>query len=126
MTSETRVDEGIPGLGPPRLASIESMTRYDAERPSRTTSPHEIAAAISTATPRNRVVIFIPIVRCTSPFDDARRNENEQLCALIARRVALEQPFQERNRAKSRSAVVRHPFGARVYAPQDRPLSVAH
>src|SRR4051794_26532461 len=58
ITSELRVAVTVPPvLARPRIPPSESMTRYDGDRPVRTTSPHEAAAPIKAPIVRNRVML---------------------------------------------------------------------
>src|SRR5262245_24050345 len=63
----------------------------------RTTSPHETDAAMIAASPRILVVLRIQLLA----LDDSRRDEDQELGALIVDGVALEQPTEQRDLAQS-------------------------
>src|SRR5262245_2325446 len=64
ITSEVSTPDGVPGCGPPRLPSSDSMIRYTGELPSRATSPHETPAAITAERTNNRAAFRLIMGSC--------------------------------------------------------------
>src|SRR5204862_2296208 len=60
-----------------------------------------------------------------SDLDDPRRDENQQLAALIRHRLSLEQPAQQRELVQPRRSVIRRLLVADVDAADYRRLAVA-
>src|SRR5207302_8457700 len=60
----------------------------------------------------------------SSSLDDFRRDENEQLRALLVERVALEQPAEQGDAADAWRPIVRRLLLADVDAADDRRLAV--
>src|SRR4051794_17203575 len=86
MTSEVSVVAGVPMVAAPRMPASESITRYDDARPVRTTSPHETDTATIATSKEIRVRRCIRVILCSSALDDARRDEDQQLRALVVQR----------------------------------------
>src|SRR5690349_13820071 len=57
MTSDSRFEVAWVTDDPPRTAPSVSITRYTGELPSRTTSPHEVNPATTTARPARRMTL---------------------------------------------------------------------
>src|SRR4030095_10838086 len=100
-TSDKRNPEGVPE--PPADAWSESMTSMTGALPWRTTSPHEIDAAKAATSPRRCEVLRIQLLA----LDDSRRDEDQELGALIVDGVALEQPTEQRDLAQPGRPIVR-------------------
>src|SRR5262245_33296860 len=105
----------------PWAACSRSITSMTGALPWRTTSPHEVEAATIAASPRILVTLRIQLLA----LDDSRRDEDQQLGALIVNRVAFEQPAEERDLAQPGRAVVRRLLLAGEDAADDRGLPVA-
>src|SRR5204863_5284470 len=93
-TSESRKAPRAPGVAPD-AAWIESTTRIIGDRPVRATSPHD-ADARPTATLIATVFSCLIGALISLTFDDPWSDENQQLAALIAQRLAAEQPAEQR------------------------------
>src|SRR4051794_35218791 len=125
-TSETRFDDPVPlALGPPRVAVTEFTTSITGARLLRTTSPQETVDATSATAARTGLtirILFIGILPL--PFDDARRDEDQQLAAAIEGVVTLEQPVQQWNAAEPGRAIRLILLVAQVDAADDGRLTV--
>src|SRR5262245_11937814 len=77
-TSEVSEPDAVPAVGPPRTPSSELTTSNTGDRSCRTTSPHDVVAAINPISPATRMPFRIA---CASrlALDDPRRNEDQQL-----------------------------------------------
>src|SRR5262249_31606447 len=124
MTAESKVPPNWVGLLPGAACRL-AITRNTADLSLRTTSPHEAVAVMSAANPRNLRAFRILRILSSSAFDNLRRNEDEQLGALIVQRVPLEQPAKQRHPAEPRRTIVRHLLLTDVDAPDHRCLAVA-
>src|SRR5687768_8009361 len=95
MTSDPRTLLKSPGVAP-EAPSSELMIRYDDPVPWRTASPQATVASAS----RVRMARFIALA-----LQDAWSDEDQKLAALVLRRLAPEEPAEQRDPADGRSLV---------------------
>src|SRR5689334_8950083 len=87
MTSDSRNPASVPAVEPPLDPCSRSTTRKTGARPCRTTSPHEAALAAMRNNPASFFKCLMTVL-CASDLDDAWRDEDQQLGALVVGAVA--------------------------------------
>src|SRR5262245_38416047 len=121
-TSDWSVPTNFVGSSPLAATRLTTMI-CTGERPVRATSPHEAAAA-AMASVRIRKLRRIPVLLLPLQLDDPGRHENQQLLIDGAVHVALEEPFDQRNRAEPRRPILLRLLVGHEHAADDRRLSV--
>src|SRR5687767_2898434 len=106
----------------------DMITSRAGDLPSRTNSPQPAIAADTATTPDSVNNFASFAVTVTSPLQphDLRRNEDEQLAALIRELIAFEQPAKQRQPVQRWRPVLTRLLATDVNAADDRRLAAAH